>query len=111
MVRNLPFNTGDLGSILGWEDPLEEEMATHSRILAWKTPWREEPGGLQSMGSHSCTQLRTHTCSRTRASRVLRGDKKQTGRKLEGKDSIWGRGAGKKLQVQSLCRFYHSPQA
>ena len=35
---------------LGWEDPLEEEMATHSRILAWRIPWREEPGVLQSMG-------------------------------------------------------------
>ena len=36
---------------LGQEDPLEEEMATHSSILAWKIPWPEEPGGLQSMGS------------------------------------------------------------
>ena len=36
---------------LGREDPLEEEMATHSSILAWKIPWTEEPGGLQSMGS------------------------------------------------------------
>ena len=36
---------------LGWEDPLEIEMATHSSTLAWKTPWTEEPGGLQSMGS------------------------------------------------------------
>ena len=36
---------------LGWEDPLEKEMATHSRILAWKMPWTEEPGRLQSMGS------------------------------------------------------------
>ena len=35
---------------LGWEDPLEKEMATHSSILAWKIPWAEEPGGLQSMG-------------------------------------------------------------
>ena len=34
----------------GQEDPLEEEMATHSSILAWKIPWTEEPGGLQSMG-------------------------------------------------------------
>ena len=33
---------------LGWEDPLETEMATHSSILAWETPWTEEPGGLQS---------------------------------------------------------------
>ena len=36
---------------LGWKDPLEEEMATHSRILAWEILWIEEPGGLQSMGS------------------------------------------------------------
>ena len=36
---------------LGWEDPLEEEMATHSSILAWRIPWTEEPGGLQSRGS------------------------------------------------------------
>ena len=37
-------------SSLGWEDPLEEGMATHSSILAWRTPWMEELGGLQSMG-------------------------------------------------------------
>ena len=37
---------------LGPEDPLEKEMATHSSILAWKIPWTEEPGGLQSVGSH-----------------------------------------------------------
>ena len=36
---------------LGWEDPLEKEMATHSSILAWEIPWTGEPGGLQSMGS------------------------------------------------------------
>ena len=36
---------------LAWEDPLEKEMATHSTMLAWKTPWTEKPGGLQSMGS------------------------------------------------------------
>ena len=36
---------------LGWEDPMEEEMATYSSILAWKIPRTEEPGGLQSMGS------------------------------------------------------------
>ena len=42
---------------LGWEDPLEEDMATHSSILAWRIPWTEEPGRLQSMGSPSWTQL------------------------------------------------------
>ena len=41
---------------LGQEDPLEEEMATHSNILAWRIPWTEEPGGLLSMGlTQSCT--------------------------------------------------------
>ena len=38
---------------LVWEDPLEEEMATHSNILAWEIPWTEEPYGLQSTGSHN----------------------------------------------------------
>ena len=44
-------NAGDVGSILGLEDPLEKEMVTDSSILAWEIPWTEEPGGLQSMGS------------------------------------------------------------
>ena len=43
-------NVGDLGSISGQEDTMEEKMATHSSILAWRIPWIEEPGGLQSMG-------------------------------------------------------------
>ena len=46
-------DAGDTGSILGWEDPLEKEMATHSSTLAWKIPWMEEPGRLQSMGSQT----------------------------------------------------------
>ena len=46
---------------LGWEDPLEKEMATHSSILAWKILWTEEPGGLQSMGSQSRTGLSDFT--------------------------------------------------
>ena len=53
LVKNLPAmqeticSEGDLGS----KDPLEKDMETHSSILAWETPWTEEPGGLQSMGS------------------------------------------------------------
>ena len=47
------YNAGDQGLILGWEDPLEKEMATHSSILAWEIPWTEEPGRLGSMGSQS----------------------------------------------------------
>ena len=45
-------NAGDLGSILGWEDPMGKRMVTHSSILAWKIPWTEEPTGPQSMGLH-----------------------------------------------------------
>ena len=58
VVKNLPANAGDardLGRSLGQEDPLEEEMATGSSILAWRIPWTEEPGGLQSTGSQSQT--------------------------------------------------------
>ena len=51
MVRNLPAKQETWVQSLGWEDPLEEEIATHSSILAWEIPWTEEPGGLQSMGS------------------------------------------------------------
>ena len=46
---------------LGWEDPLEKEMAIHSSILAWKIPWMEESGGLQSMGSQSDAAEHRHT--------------------------------------------------
>ena len=46
---------------LDWEDPLEKEMATHSSTLAWRIPWREETGRLQSMGSQSRTQLSDFT--------------------------------------------------
>ena len=45
------YNAGDLGSIPGQEDPLEKEMAIHFSTLAWRIPWTEEPGRLQSMGS------------------------------------------------------------
>ena len=46
------YNVGDPGLILGWEDSLEKEMATHSSTLAWRIPWMEDPVRLQSMGSH-----------------------------------------------------------
>ena len=51
MVKNSSADEGDVGSIPGQEDPLEEGMATHASILAWRIPWTEEPGGLQSVGS------------------------------------------------------------
>ena len=50
MVKSLPAIWETWVQLLGQEDPLEKEMATHPSILAWKIPWTEEPGGLQSMG-------------------------------------------------------------
>ena len=50
MVQNPPAMQETWVRSLGWEDPLEKEMATHSSILAWRIPWTEEPGRLQSMG-------------------------------------------------------------
>ena len=51
MVKNLPAMLETWVQSLGWEDALEEGMETHSSILAWRIPWTEEPGGLQTMGS------------------------------------------------------------
>ena len=50
-VKCLPAMQETQVQSLGWEDPLEKDMATHSSTLAWKTPWTEEPGELQSIGS------------------------------------------------------------
>ena len=51
MVKNPPVKRETWIGSLGWEDPLEEGVATHSSILAWRIPWTEEPGGIQSVGS------------------------------------------------------------
>ena len=51
MIKNPPALQETRVRSLGWEDPLEKEMATHSSTLAWEIPWTEEPGGLHSMGS------------------------------------------------------------
>ena len=51
LVKNLPAMQETQVQSLGEKDPLEEEMATHSSILAWRIPWTEEAGGLYSMGS------------------------------------------------------------
>ena len=50
MLKNLPAMQQTCFQSLGWEDPLEKEMAAHFGILAWRIPWTEEPSGLQSMG-------------------------------------------------------------
>ena len=58
LVKNLPAMGETWVQSLGWEDPLEKGKATHSSILAWRIPWTEDPGGLQSMGlqrvGHDC---------------------------------------------------------
>ena len=58
MVKKLPTNTRDIRDS-GGEDPLEENMATHSSILAWRIPWTKEPGRLQSMKSQRLKQFST----------------------------------------------------
>ena len=65
MIKNSPAMQGTQVLSLDWEDPLEKEMANHSSIVAWKIPWTEEPGRLQSMGSQRDTTEateHTHTC-------------------------------------------------
>ena len=65
-VKNLPAMWETWVQFLGWEDPLEKEMATQSGVLAWKIPWTEELGRLQSMGvTKSWTQLSEHTHTHT----------------------------------------------
>ena len=58
VVKNNVGDVGDLSSIPGSEDPLEEEMAIHSSTPAWRIPWTEEPGGLQSTGLPRVRQLK-----------------------------------------------------
>ena len=55
VVKNSPDTVADLRD-MGWEDPLEKGMATHSSILAWRIPWTKEPGRLQSMESERVEQ-------------------------------------------------------
>ena len=65
-VKRLPTVWETQVQSLGWEDPLEKEMATHSSTHAWKIPWMEKPGGLQSMGSQrvgSTERLHFHLLS------------------------------------------------
>ena len=64
MVKRLPTMWETQVQSLGREDLLETEMATHSSILAWKIPWREEPGRLQSMGSLMTERLYFLSCRR-----------------------------------------------
>ena len=61
MVKNLAAMWETRVQSLGWEDPLEKGMTTHSSILAWRIPWTEEPGRLQSVGSQSQAEQMTHT--------------------------------------------------
>ena len=65
MVKNLPAMRKTWVRSLGWEDPVEEGMVTHSSVLAWRFPWTEEPGGLQSTGlqraGHICATKRNAT--------------------------------------------------
>ena len=72
-VKNPPAMQETQVQSMGWEDPLEKRMATHSSIDAWEIPWTEEPGGAAVHGVvMSCTQLNTHTHTHTHTHRVPR---------------------------------------
>ena len=71
----MPANAADTGSIPGSGNPLEEEMAIHSSVLAWKIPWTEVPGGLQSEGSQRVGHdLAIEPCTHTNQSDLGRDD-------------------------------------
>ena len=81
MAKNLPANAGDIRDRFnpwGWEDPLEEGMATHSSILAWRIPRTEEPSGPQSMDSqrveHNLATWHTGTFLRAEGGKSIGGD-------------------------------------
>ena len=65
MVKNLPAMQETWVQSLGWEDPLEKGMATHSSILAWTVPWTEASGGLQSMGLQESVMIERLTYTDT----------------------------------------------
>ena len=79
MVKNLPAMQETRVQSLGWKESLEKEMATHSSILAWETPWTEEAGGLQSMGR-----------KRVGHNLVTNGFKGKKGRNSEELERGWG---------------------
>ena len=74
MVKNLPARQEMRVWSLGREDPLEEEMTTHSSILAWRIPWTEKPGGLQSIGSQNVCHDWTHTHTPAQSVQLLEGE-------------------------------------
>ena len=76
MVKNLPAVLDTLVQSLGWKDPLEKEITTHSSFLAWRIPWTEKPGGLQSMGSQRVRLTERLTVS-PRTMRKAKGNRKE----------------------------------
>ena len=77
ILKNLPAMRETWVWSVGWEDPLEEGMTTHSSVLAWRIPWTEEPGGLQSMGSQ---RLRYDWAKKHTYTHHIRVDHWSTGR-------------------------------
>ena len=71
MVKRLPTMWETWVRSLGWEDPLEKEIATHFSTLAWKIPWTQEPGRLQSTGLQSRTELNDFTSLHFTSSHTL----------------------------------------
>ena len=100
MVKNLPAMWEIQVRFLGWEDALEQEMATHSNVLAWKSPWTQQPDGLRSMG----LQRVRHDCAMKPA--PLAADGISVQRKRHRVDAAPGYGVqlgeGSKVWISSL---------
>ena len=104
----------------GWEDPLEEEMATHSSVLAWRIPWTEEPGGLQSIGSQRVGQgwaqnewIKSNEWSEEEGSSQRIGKYRFEGRKLNKRDSCHGNSGEKEFNNErevNRVRWYREGQ-
>ena len=89
VVKNPPATQETQVPSRGWEDPLEEEMATLSRLLAWETPWTEEPGGLQSMGSQRVGHNWSHWTEQQHKNRPFSPGPSSDGQRAENLQRGW----------------------
>ena len=88
----------------GWEDPLEEKMATHSSVLAWEIPWTEELGRLQSMGSQSQTRLSMYIYNKVMI-QIVFPDRRRMRSEL--KETETSKNLGEEYQIESKTQRTH----
>ena len=111
MVKSLPAVQETWVRCLGWEDPLGKEMATHSSILAWRIPWTEEPGGLQSMGhkESDTTNRLPNTKVEQNRKNFLRGENGRYGRELVSSILSWVLSSFYRVKTRKTFFFWLCP--